>query len=84
MGKKNIDRRRFGQLTGGAGLVAASTTFPFLHIGAAATPRVVVVGGGAGGATAARYIADGGGASVTLVEANERYTSCFFSNLYIG
>jgi len=84
MGKKKIDRRRFGQLTGGAGLVAASTTFPFLHIGAAATPRVVVVGGGAGGATAARYIADGGGASVTLVEANERYTSCFFSNLYIG
>lgn len=84
MSKKKIDRRRFGQLAGGAGLVAVSTTFPFVHIGAAATPRVVVIGGGPGGATVARYIADGGGTSVTLIEANKHYTSCFFSNLYLG
>jgi sulfide dehydrogenase [flavocytochrome c] flavoprotein subunit len=51
-----------------------------------AKPRVVVIGGGAGGATAARYIAkDSQGAiDVTLVEANPVYTTCFFSNLYIG
>ncbi|PIP97923.1 MAG: flavocytochrome C, partial [Rhodobacterales bacterium CG18_big_fil_WC_8_21_14_2_50_71_9] len=49
-------------------------------------PRVVVIGGGAGGATAARYLArDSEGAlEVTLVEASPVYTSCFFSNLYLG
>jgi NADPH-dependent 2,4-dienoyl-CoA reductase/sulfur reductase-like enzyme len=51
-----------------------------------AKPRVVVIGGGAGGATAARYLAkDSAGAlDVTLVEANPIYTTCFFSNLYLG
>ncbi len=49
-------------------------------------PRVVVIGGGAGGATCARYLAkDGAGAlDVTLIDANPIYTTCFFSNLYIG
>jgi sulfide dehydrogenase [flavocytochrome c] flavoprotein chain len=51
-----------------------------------AKPRVVVIGGGAGGGTAARYIAkDSKGAlDVTLVEVNPVYTTCFFSNLYLG
>jgi sulfide dehydrogenase [flavocytochrome c] flavoprotein chain len=51
-----------------------------------AKPRVVVIGGGAGGATVARYLAkDSAGAlDVTLVEMNPVYTTCFFSNLYIG
>jgi sulfide dehydrogenase [flavocytochrome c] flavoprotein subunit len=51
-----------------------------------AKPKVVVIGGGAGGATVARYLAkDSEGAlDVTLVEANPIYTTCFFSNLYIG
>ncbi|WP_434613883.1 FCSD flavin-binding domain-containing protein [Tabrizicola sp. M-4] len=51
-----------------------------------AKPRVVVIGGGAGGATVARYLAkDSAGAlDVTLVEANPIYTTCFFSNLYLG
>ena len=51
-----------------------------------AKPKVVVIGGGAGGATIARYLAkDSDGAlDVTLVEANPIYTTCFFSNLYIG
>ena len=51
-----------------------------------AKPKVVVIGGGAGGATVARYLAkDSDGAlDVTLVEANPIYTTCFFSNLYIG
>lgn len=49
-------------------------------------PQVVVIGGGAGGATAARYlIRDSAGAlDVTLIEANPVYTTCFFSNLYLG
>jgi NADPH-dependent 2,4-dienoyl-CoA reductase/sulfur reductase-like enzyme len=51
-----------------------------------AKPRVVVIGGGAGGATVARYLAkDSAGAlDATLVEANPIYTTCFFSNLYLG
>ena len=51
-----------------------------------AKPRVVVIGGGAGGATAARYLAkdSAGGLDVTLIEANPIYTTCFFSNLYLG
>ena len=51
-----------------------------------AKPKIVIIGGGAGGATAARYLAkDGAGAlDVTLVEANPVYTTCFFSNLYLG
>ena len=78
----SISRRGFGRLAGAtAALVAAPA-----YLRAADKPRVVVVGGGAGGATAARYIArDSGGAlSVTLVEPQTRFTTCFFSNLYLG
>jgi len=53
---------------------------------AQAKPKVVVIGGGTGGATCARYLAkDSDGAiEVTLVEANPVYTTCYFSNLYLG
>jgi sulfide dehydrogenase [flavocytochrome c] flavoprotein subunit len=49
-------------------------------------PKVVVIGGGAGGATVARYIAkDSEGAiDVTLIDDSETFTTCFFSNLYLG
>ena len=45
-----------------------------------------MIGGGAGGATAARYIAkDSEGAiDVTLIDDSETFTTCFFSNLYLG
>lgn len=50
-----------------------------------ARPKVVIVGGGPGGATVARYLAlHGGQLDITLVEAKSRYTTCFFSNLYLG
>ena len=77
-----LTRRRFGLL---AAAGVANLAAPSL-VGAQGVPRVVVVGGGAGGATAARYIAmDAGEAiDVTLIEANPRYTTCFFSNLYLG
>jgi NADPH-dependent 2,4-dienoyl-CoA reductase/sulfur reductase-like enzyme len=69
----------------GAGM-AASAVLSAPTVWAQAKPRVVVIGGGAGGATAARYLAkDSNGAlDVTLVEANPIYTTCFFSNLYLG
>jgi sulfide dehydrogenase [flavocytochrome c] flavoprotein subunit len=48
-------------------------------------PRVVVIGGGAGGATVAKYLALADRTlSVTLVEPKQRYTTCFFSNVYLA
>jgi sulfide dehydrogenase [flavocytochrome c] flavoprotein chain len=74
-------RRTFGCLVG-AGCVAA--------LGARvargqAKARVVVVGGGVGGATAAKYLAlSARELEITLVEPKPRYTTCFFSNLYLA
>ncbi|WP_128514895.1 NAD(P)/FAD-dependent oxidoreductase [Tabrizicola thermarum] len=66
--------------------IAASALLTAPTVWGQAKPKVVVIGGGAGGATAARYLAkDSDGAiEVTLVEANPIYTTCFFSNLYLG
>jgi sulfide dehydrogenase [flavocytochrome c] flavoprotein chain len=76
-----LNRRHFI----GAGLATASLLSAPVVWGQT-KPRVVVIGGGAGGATAARYLAkDSGGAlDVTLIETNPIYTTCFFSNLYLG
>ena len=50
-----------------------------------AKPRVVVVGGGVGGATVAKYLAASAKTlEVSLVEPKTRYTTCFFSNLYLA
>ena len=80
---KTLTRRRFGKLAGATGLAAAAlSTRPVFGAGKA---KVVVIGGGAGGATVARYVAkDAKDIDVTLVEANRNYTTCFFSNLYLG
>ncbi len=77
-----FNRRQFGLMLGAGVATLAMPTY----LRAQARPRVVVVGGGAGGATAARYIAkDSAGAlDVTLIDASEQFTSCFFSNLYLG
>lgn len=77
-----LTRRSFTALGGATALGLALPTY----LRAQDRPKVVVIGGGAGGATAARYIAkDSEGAiDVTLVEADPRYTTCFFSNLYLG
>lgn len=77
-----ISRRRFGLLMGAGSVTLAMPTY----LRAQQKPRVVVIGGGAGGATAAKYLAkDSGGAlDVTLVEDSDTFTTCFFSNLYLG
>ena len=80
---KKISRRQFNKVLGlGA---AASLGGPGVVLGQA-KPRVVVIGGGAGGATAARYVAKDakGAVDVTLIEDSSSYTTCFFSNLYLG
>jgi NADPH-dependent 2,4-dienoyl-CoA reductase/sulfur reductase-like enzyme len=52
----------------------------------AAEARVVVIGGGPGGATVAKYVArdPDGALAVTLVQATPRFTTCFYSNLYLA
>jgi sulfide dehydrogenase [flavocytochrome c] flavoprotein chain len=76
-----LNRRHFIGTTLAAGSMLSAPS-----VRGQAKPRVVVIGGGAGGATIARYLAkDSAGAlDVTLVEMNPVYTTCFFSNLYIG
>jgi NADPH-dependent 2,4-dienoyl-CoA reductase/sulfur reductase-like enzyme len=51
-----------------------------------AKPKLVVIGGGPAGATLAKYVArDSQGAiEVTLVEPARKYSTCFYSNLYLG
>ncbi|MGJ8570036.1 MAG: FCSD flavin-binding domain-containing protein [Hoeflea sp.] len=77
-----VTRRQFGAFTGAS---AAALTLP-TYLRAQGKPRVVVIGGGAGGATAARYIAkdSDGSIDVTLIENSDVYTTCFYSNLYVG
>ena len=72
-------RREVIRLAGAAGLVGMARS----AIGQTKA-RVVVIGGGAGGATVAKYLASTAALEVTLVEANPRYKTCFFSNLYLA
>ena len=73
-----INRRTFVKATGAlaaVGIVGA----PNLAFGAG--KKVVVVGGGTAGATAAKYIKLlDPSIDVTLVEPNEKYITCYFSN----
>jgi sulfide dehydrogenase [flavocytochrome c] flavoprotein subunit len=73
-----LNRRDFVKAAGAAtavGLVGV----PHLALGAA--KKVVVVGGGTGGATAAKYIKRlDSSIDVTVVEPNEIYYTCYFSN----
>jgi sulfide dehydrogenase [flavocytochrome c] flavoprotein subunit len=74
-------RRNFGSLVGAACLTALTPRLARSQ----AKARVVVIGGGIGGATVAKYLAMSGGAiEVTLVEPKPRYTTCFFSSLYLA
>nr|WP_197501427.1 NAD(P)/FAD-dependent oxidoreductase [Hyphomonas sp. Mor2] len=66
------------------GLGGASLALPVPAF-ARATAKIVIIGGGFGGASAARMLATLlPSSSITLVEANARYTACPFSNLVLG
>lgn len=80
-----IDRRSFGKLIAGAGAAASA---PF-GLGAFAiaqgAAKVVIVGGGPGGATVAHFVKkEAPQLDVSLIEVRSVYTTCFFSNLYLG
>jgi NADPH-dependent 2,4-dienoyl-CoA reductase/sulfur reductase-like enzyme len=82
----NLTRRRFSELAGASVLsLAATPLFAPAALGQA-KPKLVVIGGGPGGGTVARYVnKDSAGAiEVTLIEPQRRFTTCFFSNLYVG
>jgi NADPH-dependent 2,4-dienoyl-CoA reductase/sulfur reductase-like enzyme len=77
-----ITRREFALLAAGA--VAASSELPRPAY-AAGPAKVVIIGGGPGGAAVANRLKSGDPSlDVTLVEPKEKYTTCFYSNLYIG
>jgi len=77
-----ISRRQFNTMLGAA---AASLAVP-TGVRAQSKGKLVVIGGGAAGATAARYVAKDAGdkIDVTLITASDTYSTCFFSNLYLG
>jgi NADPH-dependent 2,4-dienoyl-CoA reductase/sulfur reductase-like enzyme len=81
----DLDRRKVAKLAGAFGLFGA--VGPTLSPAALSqtSGKVVVIGGGAGGATLAHYLKRGERRlDVTLIEASPRYSSSFFSNLYLG
>jgi sulfide dehydrogenase [flavocytochrome c] flavoprotein subunit len=92
-----LDRRSFIKVLGSAsGLALAGCATqgsgPAVSAGSAAeimpkgsARRVVVVGGGYGGAIAAKYVRMlDKSIEVVLVEKNDHFVSCPFSNLYLG
>ena len=81
-----LDRRSFLKLAsagvGAAGLPMIGRAAELMPKGA---KRVVVVGGGYGGTIAAKYIRMmDKSIEVVLIERNDHFVSCPFSNLYIG
>lgn len=77
-------RREMIKSAGGLAAVATcSLAFPAV---AQASPKIVVIGGGPGGTTVVRRLAlmAGEKLDITLVEPKAIYTTCFYSNLYLG
>lgn len=82
---RRISRRAFTGTLGGAGLAGALAVGISRAAIAQSAPQVVVVGGGAGGATVAHLLKRRNPAvKIALVEPQRQYTTCFFSNLFIG
>jgi sulfide dehydrogenase [flavocytochrome c] flavoprotein subunit len=70
-----------------AGAIGASSAigWPFDSQAGKAKGKVVIVGGGFGGASCAKYLKKlAPGIEVTLVERNEEYLTCPFSNAVLG
>jgi NADPH-dependent 2,4-dienoyl-CoA reductase/sulfur reductase-like enzyme len=79
---REIDRR---QLTAGLAALSVGVVTGAPRLRAAARARVVVIGGGPGGATVAVTVKRAApDIDVTLIEPQQHYTSCFYSNHFIG
>jgi NADPH-dependent 2,4-dienoyl-CoA reductase/sulfur reductase-like enzyme len=80
-----LNRREFSKSVVATGVAMAGTSPFACNAIAQGAAKVVVVGGGPGGATVAHYLRKGEPRlDVTLIEASPRYSSSFFSNLYLG
>ena len=80
-----MNRRSFLGLVGAAGVATATGTLTAIPALAGKGAHVVVVGGGFGGATCANYIHRyGTSIKVTLIEPNEYFYTCPFSNTVLG
>lgn len=85
MTKRTMTRRVFGKKVIAVSAAAGAAGLAAPAVLGAAKPRLVVVGGGAGGATVAHYVAKGSeDIDVTLINDSADYSTCFFSNLYLG
>jgi len=81
-----LDRRSFLKL---AGASAGAAGLPLIGRAAELMPksgkRVVVIGGGYGGTIAAKYVRMmDKSIEVVMIERNDHFVSCPFSNLYLG
>lgn len=83
-----MERRNFLKLLGAGAAATASVGlagYANAATSAGGKRKVVVIGGGYGGTIAARYIRMmDSSIEVTLIERNDHYVSCPFSNLYLG
>ena len=84
-----LDRRSFLKLVGASAGAAGAVSLPLIGQAAELMPksakRVVVIGGGYGGTIAAKYIRMmDKSIEVVMIERNDHFVSCPFSNLYIG
>ncbi len=78
----NLTRREIGL---GLGATVAGTSAVGTFAIAQGGGKVVIIGGGPGGATVAHQLKLGEPKlDVTLIEVSKVYTTCFFSNLYLG
>ena len=77
-----ITRRDLGVLAVSALATSVTLSKPMLAAGPA---RVVIIGGGAGGAAVAtRLKAADPALDVTVIEPKAEYTTCYYSNLFLG
>lgn len=86
MTSTTVSRRQLLQGIGALGALAGlPKAIAATHSDQPQTAHVVVIGGGFGGATAAKYLKQlNPQLQVTLVEPNETFYTCPFSNLYLG
>lgn len=81
-----INRRDFLKASGAAaGFAAVGTLSGCASVGGGGAPKVVVVGAGFGGSTFAKYLKTWyPKAQITVIEPNDFFTSCPFSNTVLA
>ena len=80
-----LSRRQFVRLLGSAGAGAGLAGWPLVAGAGQVNGRVLIVGGGFGGATCAKYLRRyAPAAEIVLVERDEQFMTCPFSNAVLA